>query len=223
MTYIQQSNDTQPLLDTPVSLVCPHCGVLSNLTPISFPRYELVHRFALSELGICYRCGACNRSIFIRYQIDRSNPIQIPSHYSQVERPKEEFEMRYLPSEVQSDFGEALICYSQNCWNAFGAMCRRTVQSAGAELGAEGTSKVQNQILDLKAMGLVTDQVFQQLQQILLGGHDGAHPHLPKIDESRAAVLLQLMKDVLYQLFVRPAKIREAAELRAKAISGGTP
>ena len=33
--------------------------------------------------------------------------------------------------------------------------------------------------------------------------HDGVHPHLPKLSEERAAVLLELTRDALYQLFVR--------------------
>lgn len=223
MSYIDTQNSTAPLLDKPPSLICPHCGVLASMNPVSFPRYELVHRFNLREVGVCYRCGSCNRSVFLRFNIQPANPIVIPERFELVERPKEDFELRYLPSDVGADFTEALTCHSNACWNAFAAMCRRTVQSAAAQLGAEGTSKVQNQIADLKDMGSVSDEVFTQLKQILLDGHDGAHPHLPKIDEGRAVVLLEIMKDVLYQLFVRPGKLREAAELRAKAIKSTNP
>lgn len=104
-------------------------------------------------------------------------------------------------------------------WNAFAAMCRRCIQSVSETLGADGTTKVQAQLRDLKDMGVADEETFEQLHQIMLTGHDGAHPHLPALSAARAAVLLQLMKDVLYQLFVRPAKIREAGELRKKASS----
>lgn len=98
-------------------------------------------------------------------------------------------------------------------------MCRRCIQSVSETLGADGTTKVQAQLRDLKDMGVADEETFEQLHQIMLTGHDGAHPHLPALSAARAAVLLQLMKDVLYQLFVRPAKIREAGELRKKASS----
>jgi hypothetical protein len=98
-------------------------------------------------------------------------------------------------------------------------MCRRCIQSVSASLGADGTSKVQAQLTELKDMGVADEETFQQLHHIMLAGHDGAHPHLPALSPARAAILLQLMKDVLYQLFVRPAKIREAGELRREAIS----
>ena len=55
--------------------------------------------------------------------------------------------------------------------------------------------------------------------QIMLTGHDGAHPHLPDVDTGRAAVLLDLLRDLTYQLYTRPGNIRKAAELRQEAIA----
>ena len=67
-------------------------------------------------------------------------------------------------------------------------------------------------------MGVIDEETFDQLKQIILTGHDGTHPHLPKITSERAQILLELMKDVLYQLFVRKAKIEEAAKLRQASV-----
>ena len=140
----------------------------------------------------------------------------------ELERPEETFEYKYLPPAVADDLREALTCYSQSCFNAFAAMCRRCIQSVAEVLGAEGTTKVEGQLKDLKGMGVIDEEAFDQLKQIMLTGHDGAHPYLPKLSPERAGVLLELMKDVLYQLFVRQAKIREAAELRRQSASGRT-
>ena len=97
-------------------------------------------------------------------------------------------------------------------------MSRRTIQSASAELGAEGKDKVLNQIEDLKTMAEIDEETFKLLKAIVLAGHDGAHPHLPALSPERAEVLLELMKDVLYQLFVRKKKIQEAADKRKESI-----
>ncbi len=145
--------------------------------------------------------------------------IVLAEEYEEVELAQETFDFHYLPDAVQEDFREALTCYSHLCFNAFAAMCRRCIQSTSQELGAEGSNKVQNQLKDLKSMGVIDDGDFDQLKQIILTGHDGAHPHLPKLSRERADVLLELMKDVLYQLFVRKAKIQEAAKLRQEAAS----
>ena len=138
----------------------------------------------------------------------------------EIERPTESFELQYLPDEVAEDFKEALTCYSNSCWNAFGAMTRRTLQSAATHLGSEGSTKIQQQLETLRQMEIVKKEAFEQLKAIMLAGHDGAHPHLPKLSAARAAVVLELTKDALYQLFVRKAKIEESARLRSDAIKG---
>lgn len=69
-------------------------------------------------------------------------------------------------------------------------------------------------------MGVVDDEAFEQLKAIVLTGHDGVHPQLPKVSAQRAGILLTLMKDALYELFVRKAKIEEALRLRKQAMEG---
>ena len=128
--------------------------------------------------------------------------------------------MQHLPDEVAEDFKEALTCYSNSCWNAFASMTRRTLQSAATHLGSEGSTKVQQQLDNLRQMGIVEGEDFEELIAIMLAGHDGAHPHLPKLSAARSAVLLELIKDALYQLFVRKAKIEESARLRSEAVKG---
>ena len=41
-----------------------------------------------------------------------------------------------LPPAVERLFREALQCYNADCYNAFASMCRRTVQTATADLGS---------------------------------------------------------------------------------------
>jgi hypothetical protein len=222
---IQLTSDNNPqyVFDRHFAIKCPYCFAKANLSAVSIPRYELVQRFQLQCVGIVYRCDACNEPVFLRLKVTNlqqpSNPILLSDSYEEVEKAKESFELKYLPGYVANDFAEALQCFSVSCLNAFAAMCRRTIQSASVQLGAEGTTKVQNQLADLKAMGVIDEETFSQLREIMLTGHDGAHPHLPKLSPERAQVLLELMKDVLYQLFVRQAKIKESVELRQKAIS----
>jgi hypothetical protein len=186
---------------------------------VSAPKYDLIRRFRLDEVGLTFRCNSCNKPVSLIYGIvsRNANPIQLSNSYTRTQIALEPYESKYLEGPVADDFREALICYANSCWNAFAAMCRRCIQSVSAALGVEGTTKVQQQLNELQGLGVADDQTFEQLKQIMLTGHDGAHPHLPALSQERAEVLLQLMKDVLYQLFVRPAKIKEAVELRSKA------
>ena len=212
---INSNNDPQYILDRDVTLRCPHCGVVAGMTAISLPRFELLHRFELEEAGMVYRCDVCSKPVFLQFKVVLGDPVTLSDAFTQLQSALEPFEHKYLGLDVAADFREALTCYAHNCWNAFAAMCRRCLQSVAADLGVTGTSKVETQIRELKEMGVVDDETFEQLRQIVLSGHDGAHPHLPALSPERAAVLLELMKDVLYQLYVRPGKVKEAAALRA--------
>jgi len=193
---------------------------MSNVSAVAIPRYEYVMRFRLANIGIVYRCDSCNEPVFLRFKVglDPGNSrALISEEFEQVERPGEDFDFKYLKGDVLSDFKEALTCYSNGAFNGFAAMCRRTVQSVSADLGAEGKDKVLNQLKDLKDMAQVDEETFALLKQIVIDGHDGAHPHLPKLNADRAAILLELMKGVLYQVYVRKGKIQEAMSLRAEA------
>lgn len=222
---MRHDNNPQYIYDQHFALSCPHCGTHSNITAISIPRYEFLARFKPATVGIVYRCDSCNDPVFLRFAVNNydlgNNRIILEDNYQEVERPSETFEFTYLKGDVEEDFREALTCYSHLCFNAFASMCRRTVQSVCADLGAKGKDKVLNQLQDLKNMAEIDDDTFGLLKQIIIEGHDGAHPHLPKLNQNRAAVLLELMKDVLYQLYVRKGKLQEAMSLRKQAIDGG--
>lgn len=219
---IHKNNDPQSVFDMHFALTCPHCAVHSNISAISIPRYEFLVRFQPAIVGIAYRCDSCNMPVFLRFKVEKydtgNNRIFLLEEYEEIERPTEVFEFQYLPSEVSNAFREALTCYSASCLNAFASMCRRTLQSSFAELGAEGKDRVLNQLKDVKDTAELDDETYSILEQIIIAGHDGAHPYLPSLSKERAAVLLELMKDVLYQLFVRRAKIQEAVTMRREAI-----
>ena len=219
---INKSNDPQMIFDRHFSLKCPHCSTHSNISAISIPRYEYIERFRPNRVGIAYRCDSCNEPIFLKFKVRSldfgNHRVLFHEEYEEIERPAETFEYSYLPESIKEDFREALTCYSNLCFNAFAAMCRRTVQSVASGLGAKGKDRVFAQLKDLKEMAEIEDETFDLLKQIVIDGHDGAHPHLPSLNQSRAVVLLELMKDVLYQLYVRKGKLQEAIQLRAEAI-----
>jgi hypothetical protein len=217
-------NDDNPnyIHDKHFTIKCPYCLKITGLSAISTPRYELLKRYHPPKVGIAYKCDACLEPIFLKFkaEYDFGNlKVTISEKFETVENAIEEYEYEYLPEEVQSDFREALKCFSYGCFNAFAAMCRRTVQSMASELGAKGKDKVKMQIIELKEMNAIDEESFDLLLQIIIDGHDGAHPHLPNVSLERAQILLELMKDVLYQIFIRKAKLEKAAKLRNQQIN----
>ena len=192
---------------------CPHCSISKPNLPYIWETTTENHSGQNRRKWRIYKCENCGGLITVFAQENSRTISKIfPSKIS------ETFEYQYLKGDVLSDFEEALSCYSNNCYNAFGAMCRRTIQSLASELGSEGKDKVTNQLKNLKAIIDIDDETYKILEQIIIAGHDGAHPHLPKLSPERAAILLELMKDVLYQLYIRKVKIEEAIKLRKKSI-----
>jgi hypothetical protein len=211
----------ESVIDTHFTVKCPRCGVPSGLSAIAIPQWDLLSRYKPPKVGIGYKCDACQQPVFLRFDVvyDLGNHrIIFKDPFEEVERPQETYEFSYLPPQVASDFREALTSYSNSCFNAFAAMCRRTLQSGCSAIGAEGKDKVLRQIEDLRELTHIDDETFEVLKAIVIAGHDGAHPHLPALTPERAEILLELMKDVLYQLFVRKAKIQEAARARTTSI-----
>jgi hypothetical protein len=194
---------------------CPHCNIAKPLLHWTGAMRETTrHAGDFNRVWKSYFCNTCGGVILAASRSDKGEIIEMYPSGSQ-----ETFDYDYLPKEVADDFREALSCYSSSCFNAFAAMCRRTVQSMSANLGAHGKDKVLQQLKDLKDMAHVDNETFEQLKQIVVAGHDGAHPHLPKLNPDRAGILLELMKDVLYQLYVRKEKIKKAMELRSQTIN----
>lgn len=194
---------------------CPHCAIFK-------PNLFQVTDYLITRKGDgtnerrwrIYRCSNCG-GLVSAYSL--TNDINVIKYFPSINI--ETFDgMEYLENDVKNDFEEALKCYSNQCFNAFASMCRRTIQSSSNKLGAEGKDRVKKQINELKEIAGIEDDTYEVLEQIIIAGHDGAHPHLPKLSPERAAILLVLMKDVLNELFVRKAIVKKAMELRRKDV-----
>jgi hypothetical protein len=192
---------------------CPHCSVATpNLSKVGQHETQDFQGGdqRLWKMYLCSKCGG----IISAYSSRQSNNMieYFPSTQT------ETFDYQYLHEEVAEDFKEALKCYSNQCYNAFGSICRRTIQTSASVLGTKGKDKVKNQIIELKTLADIDEDTYSVLEQIIITGHDGAHPHLPKLNRDRAVILLVLMKDVLNELFIRKARIQESIKLRSEEI-----
>ncbi len=193
---------------------CPHCSVFKP--NLSYTGQELTTKNFENmneRRWKTYKCSKCG-GVVLAYSSTKN--IGVINYFPSTQN--ESFDFEYLEDNVKEDFKEALKCYSNQCYNAFASMCRRTIQSAGKILGANGKDKVKKQIQELKEIASIDDDTYNILEQIIIAGHDGAHPHLPSLTSERATILLVLMKDVLNELFVRKARVKKAMELRLKDI-----
>ena len=78
--------------------------------------------------------------------------IELSSQLEEVERPREQFDYADLPPEIETLFSETLLCYSHGLFNAFAAMCRRTMQTVFVDLGESGKLRVFDELSNVRDM-----------------------------------------------------------------------
>ncbi|WP_142454805.1 DUF4145 domain-containing protein [Gracilimonas mengyeensis] len=202
---------------------CPHCKDSSRFSLRSKPMGNELKRDGIAEIISSYSCDACLRIIPIYWDIDGWTGQNVPvvNNPEMIMTVKEDFDFENVPDSIKSEIDEALDCLSVNAYHGFAALCRRSVQAICDNLGADGSTKVQNQITELLEMMGLDKEWEDMAKQIMLTGHDGAHPQLPEVNLKRASVLISLLQDLTYQLYTRPGKIKEAAKLRKEAIQKG--
>jgi Domain of unknown function (DUF4145) len=199
--------------------VCPHCNLGTRFSLAVRPNHRTSQDKA-REIIAGYLCDSCLRAIGVLWQVqsaDLSGNVA-GSMPEMILRVREPFDFAHVPDSVKKEICEGLDCLSVNAYNAFAAMCRRAVQSICTSLGAEGSTKVQAQITEMAELIELDAEGKKVALEIMIAGHDGSHPHLPDVNSDRAAVLLSLVQDLVYQLFTRPGKLNESAKLRKAAI-----
>jgi len=199
-----------------IALTCPHCQTLTHLTPVATPQFDDLVRRKPKQIGIVFRCDSCGEPIFLKftaksYAIMR---IELSQNYIEVERAPENFPLTYLPEEAEGLFREALGCYSAGCFNAFGAMCRRTAQSLFHELGERGKLDLFDTLQETRTLAELDDETFAVVRATLFGSDTDPWPHQPRVNAETAGVLLEVMRDLLYQTFVRKARLVQAMSFR---------
>jgi hypothetical protein len=199
-----------------IALTCPHCQTLTHLTAAATPTFEDLSRRKPKHIGLVFRCDACGEPVFLKFVVKAYTAarIELAPNYIEIERARENFPLTYLPEEAENLFKEALNCYAAGCFNAFGAMSRRTAQSLFRELGEHGKLELFDTLQEIRTLAELDDDTFAALRAVLFGSDSDPWPHQPDINPQRAGVLLEVMRDLLYQTFVRKARLMQAMTFR---------
>jgi hypothetical protein len=198
------------------ALNCPHCQVFSHLTAVSVPQFAQLIAHKPKHVGIVYHCDSCNSPVFLKFPVKMyaGNRVELAPNFMELERPKEKFAFTYLPEETEALFREALVCYTQGSFNAFASMCRRTAQSIFSDLGENGRLKIFEQLSDVREMAELNNETFGYIKKVIFGTDAEPHPSLPLLEGEHAGVLLEVMKDMLYQAYVRRGRLQQSMMVR---------
>jgi hypothetical protein len=108
-------------------------------------------------------------------------------------------------------FREALSCYSNNNFNAFASMCRRAASSSFSALGESGKLRAFDEVLAAQEIAEIDDNSFEPIKNVLF---DNGDTNIPILNRAQAGVLLEILKDMFYQCFVRRRKLTRAIKVR---------
>jgi hypothetical protein len=179
------------------------------------PGFKILQAKKPGQVGMVFQCDACHSPVFLKFRVRRYQQDRIIFHSAahEVERPAEKFNFNYLPEQVAFTFREALGCYRYGLLQAFAAMSRLTADAVIDDLGDRGKLTMFNQLEEIREIADLDDSVFTTVRQILLGAADNESPP-PAVERGEAAVLMETIKDLLYQSYIREARLRRALEVR---------
>ena len=216
--YVKHNNDFEQT--EPIVRECPHCGVHAPMVPIATPDFAALNDARPQHAGVAFRCAACNEPRFARaairsYSDDR---IILSANLVEVERGKERFQYNYLPKATGRLLREAFGCFAADLLLAFAILCRRTIESAVQSESTINEPTFEHLFVDAARLAEVDSDTEQTLQAVLFG--NGAEP---KIDADQAAILIEIVKDMFQQRFVRTAKLKRAIKMRRFFASESEP
>jgi hypothetical protein len=202
-------------------LECPYCGLYAHMTPQAVPEFENLMEVQPKHVGIVFQCDSCAAPIFLRFAIKEygENVIELYRNFVELERPKERFPFSYLPKHVEILFREALSCYSHNNFNAFASMCRRAASSAFLALGDGGKLRAFDEVMVAQDIAEIDDESFAPIKMVIFEAGD--EESLPLLNHAQAGVLLEVLKDMFYQCFVRHGKLTRAIKVRRFFVKDG--
>jgi hypothetical protein len=206
-------------LEERIGLECPYCGVYAHMSPQSVPDANALMRDKPKHVGVVYQCDACREPVFLRFTVQEysENRVELLRNFVELERPKERFAFSYLPKHTEVLLREALSCYSGNNFNAFASMCRRAASSAYLALGDGGKLRAFEEVMVAQDIAGIDDDTFAPIKAVLFGS--GQEEELPLLSRAEAGILLEVLKDMFYQCFVRHGKLTRAIKVRQFFVS----
>lgn len=206
-------------LEERIGLECPYCGVYAHMSPQSVPDAASLLRDRPKHVGLVYQCDSCHAPVFLRFTVREygDNRVELLRNFVELERPKERFAFSYLPQHTEIMFREALTCYSNNSFNAFASMCRRAAQSSFIAMGEGGKLRAFEEVMAAQKIAGISDDAFAPIKAVLFA--TGQQEDLPVLNRAQAGILLEILKDMFYQCFVRHGKLTRAIKVRRFFVS----
>jgi len=201
---------------------CPHCSVAAffpqSVIYLEKPVSRDGNRWEQRAASIC-ECSSCKQFILVvgirttpaGGSLDSTTqgvkaPFSLVGVFP-IGKPNEAVD-KSVPKGVAEDFKEAQRCYFIKANRATAIMCRRSLETSTADLGAQGKN-LRAKIDDLSSKGRITQVLRDFAHHLRATGNLGAHdPSVGAISRKDAADVLQFTQQYLDHIYVLPAKLK---------------
>jgi hypothetical protein len=194
---------------------CPHCHKQTALTPLSRPDFATIKACKPAVTGLCFLCLSCRKPLLVRYSVEHIGETEIelaPAAALDV-RPDDRINLSYLPASVKKPYVDALGCYQHELIQPFGLMCKQTIDAVIKDLGEGGKLKVFNHLEELRDVFNVEPHIFATIGEVLFDNKRSLMS-TSVFGRTEAAVLLEALKDLIYQFYIRKARLQRAVSMR---------
>jgi len=208
--YVNKNNSFEQI--EVVARECPHCGATAQLIPLATPSFAALTRARPVRVGLVFTCAACDEPRFVRaavraFEADR---VELSANLIEVERPRERFQYAYLGADIEKMLREAFDCYTAGCYTAFALLSRHAVNKALETKDGSARRRWQDLLRDVLLVAEVEGDTARAIEAAVFGDPQT----LPVVGADEAAVLIEAVKDLFYQAYVRTAKLQAAMRMR---------
>jgi hypothetical protein len=222
--YIESSESLNQDQERGLALHCPHCQVLAHIFPVSVPDFNVLQQHKPSQVGLVYRCAACNAPVFLRFtvklyggsrielrRISSSSSTRGRSSTSPIcRRTRRPCSRRPSPASPPPATTPSPRCAGGSRSAPF------------ADLGADGKLELYDELANVRRLAEIDEATFEVVKKVLFDPDEPARGNLPVIDAFQAGVLLEVLKDLLYQAYVRRGRLQQAMMVRRYFAEDGT-
>jgi hypothetical protein len=93
-------------------------------------------------------------------------------------------------------------------------MCRRTAQAMFVDLGEAGKLRLFDELNAVRSLADIAPDIFTKMRSVLFGAELDVRVALPLLDGYEAGIMLEVVKDLLYEAYVRKGKLQQAMMVR---------
>lgn len=125
-----------------------------------------------------------------------------------------------VPEQIAGAAAEATLCWSMGAYRAVGSLARAVIEATAKDKDAGG-SHLAARIDALASAGYIREHTKEQAHEIRHFGNDMAHGDFAgPVDEEEAAEVIELMSEVLNEVYQSPARLGRVRQARMAKRNG---